>query len=882
MYSGRLILTAVVLVAGALAPAAAADDLPATYGPWRHCKIGGGGYIQGVVLCPSDPDRYYAYVDVAGAYRSDDRGASWRSLSPGLPVENGTLNVRSLLVDPRDADRVLIAAGERWGQTPDGVYLSGDGGVTWRRTLDASFFGNGPFRMEGVLLARSPADPDTVLAASVGGGVFRSTDGGVTWRLTGLESVYPTDCRFDPSDPNHAWVCSARFDGSIKGRRISAEPAFYRSADGGLTWEKVSDASPREVLRGPAGDGRLFGLVDRTVSVSTDHGDTWQPFADGLPPRTSGSGPSEDEFRSLAAGPDFVLTASTKGTFYRLPAGGDRWQKVEREGIEEIYEGETWFRHYTGGFGSALGSITVDPRDSDHWFFTDWYALYQTFDAGRHWKLTIDGIECTVLHCLTQDPTDPGVVHLGMADNGYFISENGGERFSNVGWRKGITNNVKSVSLCAALPSRLYATSCSQWQWAANQVFVSIDRGGTWTRSPMDGLPDMNEHHCDTIEVDPRDPYTVYLTVSQEVGPGKGGVYRSTDGGRSWEWFGRGLPQGQGLFAHDIWVIGREIAAGTDGSLVCLSRSQRRVFRYDPAEGSWREVAFEFSAPPNCVVADASAPGRYLLAADGVYISNDGGRSWDKVYDGRVNHVAVDRAKPARLAAGAVDGVILSTDGGRTWTMQDQRLPHRNNPLVTFAGERLLAGTFGNGAFWMPLSPAGLEAVRARPATIARVGGGDAAVPTLVNGSMTEGGEVPVGWTSMWRASGTLRVMRDTEEFRKGPASLCLMSVGGPAKGSVSQPITDLQRSFRVTGFARTEGDLKECLVAIQAFDKGGEQVGWQTLMNAVGADDWTQFSAVANLGPDVTRAVLVMTFEGDGRAWLDEVEITPTPRVFR
>jgi photosystem II stability/assembly factor-like uncharacterized protein len=321
--------------------------------------------------------------------------------------------------------------------------------------------------------------------------------------------------------------------------------------------------------------------VEQSPRLSLDAGQTWQDLEDGLQPRSDDAGYTSDaRFQALAAGPDFILAASTRGTFYRLQSGETTWRKIERQGLQEIYEGEEWFRHESGGYGWALGSITVDPRDPNHWFFTDWFAIYQTFDAGKNWKLTIDGIEVTVLHALTQDPSDPAVVHLGMADNGYFWSENGGERFY---LGEGISNNVKSISLSPKLPNRLYAVGPRTHEWEANQAFVSIDRGRTWTRSPMEGLPDLAKEgrKCNTIEADVQNPYVVYLAVSGNVAPGAGGVYRSTDGGKKWNWFGDGLPTVDQFFRESIWDQGREIASSPEGSLVCISREQSAAYRFD-------------------------------------------------------------------------------------------------------------------------------------------------------------------------------------------------------------------------------------------------------------------------------------------------------------
>ncbi len=79
----RLVFTAAALLVLSLAcPASAA---PPKYGPWQSCRIGGGGFLQHVVFCPSDAKRIYLTSDVGGLYRSDDRGVTWRMLHAGCP-----------------------------------------------------------------------------------------------------------------------------------------------------------------------------------------------------------------------------------------------------------------------------------------------------------------------------------------------------------------------------------------------------------------------------------------------------------------------------------------------------------------------------------------------------------------------------------------------------------------------------------------------------------------------------------------------------------------------------------------------------------------------------------------------------------------------------
>jgi hypothetical protein len=77
-------------------------------------------------------------------------------------------------------------------------------------------------------------------------------------------------------------------------------------------------------------------------------------------------------------------------------------------------------------------------------------------------------------------------------------------------------------------------------------------------------------------------------------------------------------------------------------------------------------------------------------------------------------HVAVDLATLDRVAAGTQDGVALSEDGGATWRVLDRRLPNRLWNTVAFAGDRLIVGSSGSGAFWLPLTAAAESPIAAK------------------------------------------------------------------------------------------------------------------------------------------------------------------------
>jgi len=866
-------------------------DTGFTYGAWHSGIIGGGGFDQNVVACPTNPNRFYTYVDVGGCFRSDDGGHSWRMLHGHLPANGGNTGVRGLIVDPRDDKRILIATGGAWSPT-QGVFLSTDAGATFKNVLPAKYDGNGAARDAGFILTRDPNNPDVIATGTIKGGVFISRDDGETWTASGATGLYPCDLRFDRSNSNRLWLCAC----GAKMNGTDYTSGFYRSDDGGATWNQIPGPAPSELLQDPKDPTILYGIFQSAIiRKSTDGGSTWVDWSNGLnleplKPGESKESISKTAYRALAAGPDFILTCNTRDAdFFKLPAGGDTWQPVTRNPPDV----GDWYNKGGWTFGGSAGSVTVDPHDANHWFMTDFFAIYQTWDGGHNWRLTVDGLETTVSHCLLQDPSDPGVIHVGLADVGNFNSVNGGARFHKAKVPDNPENrddlagggNMKCIDLCPKLPNRLYAVSNNNCYvlWRADRVFISTDRGETWYRSPEVGLPDTAKQPCTTITCDLNDPYTVYLTAAGKVGPNDGGVYKSIDGGARWTQMSDGLPTGSWYFPFDIWAHGRQLAAGPDGSLIAISKQQNLVYRYDPAAKTWVSAAFPHGGELWSVAADRLKPGRYFVGCrdDGLYRTEDDGVTWKKVYAGSVSFVATDAATPDREAGGTFDGIIVSTNGGDTWTTMDKELPNRNDAIPAFAGDRLFAATGGNGVFWMPLTPAASAPVTAKP-LIPATPPLQAALPPLQNTDFQTDGDPVPGWT-LQTDSGSVTPAHDTKLVPKDAAASLQLSTGEAAASATlyqEWPVSLWQ--FVVGGVERSSGDFSKIQVQLQPFDAANQPLEPIQLASFKANNAWWDgLHKTVTLPATATKARLAIHFEGTGKVWLDQFSIKAPQALF-
>jgi len=526
--------------------------------------------------------------------------------------------------------------------------------------------GTGPAQGCNIVAVEFAAGSSSVVYAAVPAhGVFVSTDGGATWTAhnSGLPHLNTQDLATHPTQRDTLWVAldSLQPPGQFGNRDPEVQPGgVYKSTDGGLRWEPAQD-----------------GLRTKTGSDPN------------LTPR----------YQAIAvapSAPDTLLTSDTAwdgGVVYGSRDGGASWQPWASRSRPDIVIG------MPAGMGMTV--VEFDPRDARAAFVAGSEYVLRTVDAGRTWTDVTAyhpdgspnwrgrGYAGWVCTNFKFDPRDPKhSVWLAMDHGNFWQSRDGLQTWSWGGKGLPAWGGASDVAFAG---STMYVTLGQFGSF--DGIARTTDGGESWTilAGAARGLPELNARaQAIGIYALPDEPNMVWAVIG-------GKLYHTADGGETWgivhegpelSWIEPRLDQ-----PREFYVSGKDgIYHTTDGERFELIPggpqsvgrfaldSQRRIYAT-----SWRN-----SGLWRC------ADGQWQLVRDDKYISD----------------VTVDPTDAKRLAVCTGDhpyhdecfatGVWISDDGGKTWTRQNAGLAVLRADTITcnpHDAEQLIVGTQGRGFF---------------------------------------------------------------------------------------------------------------------------------------------------------------------------------------
>lgn len=249
----------------------------------------------------TDAETVYAGIEDAALFRSTDGGQSWKELSglrqhgsgPKWAPGAGGMCLHTIILDPSNPDRIHIAI------SAAGAFRTDDGGATWKATTKglSSLYIPDPTAEVGHCvhhIAMHPKRPD-VLFMQKHWDVMRSDNAGDLWHE--ISGNLPTDFGFvidvHAHEPDTIYVVPIKSD--AEHFPLDGKLQVFRSRTGGNEWEALTKGLPQSdcyvnVLRDAmAVDsmpscGVYFGTTGGQVYGSRDSGDSWEAIVRDLPP----------------------------------------------------------------------------------------------------------------------------------------------------------------------------------------------------------------------------------------------------------------------------------------------------------------------------------------------------------------------------------------------------------------------------------------------------------------------------------------------------------------------------------------------------------------------------------------------------------------------
>jgi photosystem II stability/assembly factor-like uncharacterized protein len=249
----------------------------------------------------TDPDTVYAGVEDAGLFRSTDGAHSWQELAglrghgtgPHWQPGAGGLCLHTIILDPSDPGKIYIAI------SAAGAFRTDDGGATWKpinRGLRSQYIPNPEAEVGHCVhhIAMNPSRPG-LLFMQKHWDVMRSDNAGDQW--SEVSGNLPTDFGFaidvHAHEPETVYVVPIKSD--AEHYPLDGKLRVFRSRTGGNEWEELTKGLPQSncyvnVLRDAMAVDQLdecgvyFGTTGGQVYVSADGGDHWSAIVHDLPP----------------------------------------------------------------------------------------------------------------------------------------------------------------------------------------------------------------------------------------------------------------------------------------------------------------------------------------------------------------------------------------------------------------------------------------------------------------------------------------------------------------------------------------------------------------------------------------------------------------------
>lgn len=619
---------------------------------WKNMGLKNSEHLSKIIVHPSDPNTIWVASQgplwskggERGVYKTTDGGKNWkRTLG-----DDAWVGATDMLIDPTNPDVLYAAtwqrhrtvAGYLGGGPGSGLHKSTDGGETWK-ALKSGIPGS---NLGKIGLAMSPFNPETIYAAIEldrrKGGVFMTTNGGITWKkqsdavgggtgphyyqeliasphyegtlyMMNNAALISTDHgktftnmkRSNQHSDSHALVFKKSDPNYLL---IGTDGGLYESFDNTNSWKyvrnlpitqyfkiAVDDALPFYNVYGGTQDNGSHGGPSRTISSDgIASADWWKTLgADGAQTATEPGNP-DITYGEFQQGALWRIDSKTRETVFIQPQAreGDSFERfnwdapivVSTHNPKRLYfaSQRVW---KSENRGDAWEPISGDLTLNEERVTFPYYGKQQSWDNA--WDVFAMSNYNTITS-LAESPKQEGLLYAGTDDGLIQVSENGGAT-----WSKTTLNSIKGV------PSTPFVNDVRADLYDANVVYAALDNHKYGDYKPYIIKSTNKGKSWTLINGDLPEKLLIWRLVQDHVkkdllfAATEFGVYATLNGGKNWIKLQDGMPT---IPIRDITIQRREndLVAGSFGRGIFILDDISPLREYDASMTSKEATLF--------------------------------------------------------------------------------------------------------------------------------------------------------------------------------------------------------------------------------------------------------------------------------------------------
>ena len=342
--------------------------------------------------------------------------------------------------------------------------------------------------------------------------------------------------------------------------------------------------------------------------------------------------------------------------------------------------------------GRSIATSGVVGRPQEAYFGATGGGLWKTTDGGENWFPVTDfKVSSASVGAVAVSETEPDLIFIGMGEtcirgnimpgDGVYRSRDAGETWEHVGFSE--SDAIANIRIHPTDPNIVYVASFGKYSVPSGErgLFRSTDGGDTWERilfrDERTGAVDIaiDRNNPDVIYVALWEAFRKEYTMSSG-GPGSG-MFKSTDGGDTWTEITRnpGMPE-----SGVVGKIGLAVSSANSGRVYALfEHADGGLFRSDDGGDTWelinderriRQRAFYYTH----VFADHHDPDVVYVQNTSFFRSTDGGGTYEVINNGThgdFHDLWISPQDPAHLVVANDGGGAVSFDTGQRWTDQE-------------------------------------------------------------------------------------------------------------------------------------------------------------------------------------------------------------------